>query len=302
MKNVVEFTLSYEGSDANRHAIDLYDVAQALVGFQRSIALTTHLILNDEIITQSPALKGADIYALPAVDGSWKITAGVVITLSTTAYQLGTAPKDTPLGHLVYSAYDYVISESLGFHVDYEKSLGQLYEEAHSKNKALKETMPKIKQSQLDSLVEKCTTAITEIHRPIYKTKTAETAVIVANLNGQNLPLSKRFSLSTYEYLNESIEEDKSGVICGRISSYNSNTFKGRIFVREEGRPISFVLSENARNDETVELIVNSLSENALKKYDSKSSVVQCQVFKITSKTGLLKSYKISKVSKQEPT
>jgi hypothetical protein len=211
---------------------------------------------------------------------------------------LGTAPKDTPLGNLVYSAYDYVISESLGFHVYYEKFLGQLYDQAYKKNKALEETMPKVEQYQLDSLVEKCSTAVTEIHRPIYKTNSAETAKIVASLNGQSVPLSKGFSLATYEYLNEFITEDRSEVISGRISSYNSNTFKGRIFVSTEGRPISFELSENARNDATVELIVNSLSENALKKYESNSSVVQCQVFKITSKTGLLKSYKISKVFK----
>ena len=122
-------------------------------------------------------------------------------------------------------------------------------------------------------------------------------AAIVASFNGQNMPLSKSLSFSTYEYLNEAITEDKSEIISGRISSYNSNTFKGRIFVSEEGRPVSFELSESARDDATVGLIVNSLSENALKKYDSALSVVQCHVFRITSKSGLLKSYKISKVS-----
>ena len=117
MKYHVSFTLSYEGKSADRHEIDLYDVAQALMGFQRSIALTTHLVLNDKIITKAPYLKGAKIYALPPEEGSWSIKAGVLIAgISTAGYQLGTAPKDTPLGHLVHSAYDYVISESLGFH------------------------------------------------------------------------------------------------------------------------------------------------------------------------------------------
>src|SRR4051794_8941447 len=111
----VEITLSYSGSRADQNEIDLYDVGQGLIGFQRSLALTTHLVLNNEIITQAPALKGAEILALPASEGSWKITAAVAVTIWT----IGTAPKASPLGHLISSAYDYVISETLGFHVDY---------------------------------------------------------------------------------------------------------------------------------------------------------------------------------------
>lgn len=290
----VQFTLSYKGRSAESHEIDLYDVSQALIGFQRSLALTTHLILKNEIITQSPALKGASIYALPAEEGSWKLTAGIVITgLSTGIYTLGTAPKDTPIGHLIHSAYDYVISESLGVHVDYEKSLGQLYEEAQKK----KQKIPEIKEHQLDSLIEKCSTAITEIHRPIYKTGTADSATIVASLYNQTLPVGTTFSRDTYEYIRETFMGEEPEIIKGRISSYNSNTFKGRIYVAEEGRPVSFELSENIRTDQTVKLIVLSLSVNALKDYDSEWSDVYCRVFKNKSKLGHLKNYKIIEVS-----
>lgn len=293
----VQFTLSYKGRSAESHEIDLYDVSQALIGFQRSLALTTHLILNNEIITQSPSLKGASIYALPAEDGSWKLTAGIIITsLGTGVYTLGTAPKDTPIGNLIHSAYDYVVSESLGVHVDYEKSLGQLYEEAQEK----KQKLPEIKEHQLDSLIEKCSTAITEIHRPIYKTRTADSATIVASLNNKALPVGSIFSIDTYEYMHEAFMEKESEILNGRISSYNSNTFKGRIYVAEEGRPVSFELSDHIRTDQTVQLIVNSLSVNALKNYDSGWSVVYCRVFKNKSKSGHLKSYKIIEVSNQE--
>ena len=92
----VQFELSYTGADADDHEIDLYDVSQALVGFQRSLAITTHLILNGEIITQAPALKGAQIFAFPSEDGSWKIKAGILV-LGTAAYHIATAPNNTPL-------------------------------------------------------------------------------------------------------------------------------------------------------------------------------------------------------------
>ena len=123
------FTLSYSGAMADEQAIEFYDVALALIGFQRSIALTTHLVLNNEVITQAPTLRGANVIALPVEEGSWKIKAAVVGGFLAGAYQLGTAPKDTPIGHLVRSAYDYVISETLGFHLDYNKTLGQQYED-----------------------------------------------------------------------------------------------------------------------------------------------------------------------------
>ena len=172
MEASVKFTLSFGGGSSDRHAIDLYDVSQALIGFQRSLALTSHLVINDEIITQAPSLKGAIILALPPKPGSWEIVGLVIAGLAAAGYKLGTTPRNTPLGHLIFSLYDYVVKESLGVHVDYDKSIGQLYED----NKAQEAEVPRIEQHQVDSLIEKCSTAITEIHRPIYKTGSAQQA------------------------------------------------------------------------------------------------------------------------------
>ena len=129
----IEITLSFSGSRADQNEINFYDVSQALIGFERSLALTTHLILNGKIITQAPALRGAEILALAPAEGSWKLSA-IILVAATGLYHLGTAPKDTPIGHLIRSGYDYVISEALGFHVDYDKSLGQQYEELKKAN------------------------------------------------------------------------------------------------------------------------------------------------------------------------
>jgi hypothetical protein len=69
----IEITLSFNGGAADKNEINFYDVSQALIGFERSLALTTHLVLNGEIITQAPALKGAEILAIPPTEGSWKL-------------------------------------------------------------------------------------------------------------------------------------------------------------------------------------------------------------------------------------
>jgi hypothetical protein len=148
MKQNLTFTLKYDGADATAHNIEMYDVAQALSGFQRTLALTTHLILNGDVITQAPALTGAQIYALPPEEGSWQIVAAIVGGL----WVLGQAQQNSVLGHLATSAYDYVINESLGFHVDFTKTLGQQYEEA----KKAKLNLPEVHQSKFDSVIEKC--------------------------------------------------------------------------------------------------------------------------------------------------
>jgi hypothetical protein len=112
----LDVTLTYSGRESDDNEIDLYDVAQGLIGFERSLALTTHLVLNNEIITQAPALKGARILARPAQSGSWELTATILVLAAGAIYKLGTAPKESPIGHLIRSAYDYVVSQTLGFH------------------------------------------------------------------------------------------------------------------------------------------------------------------------------------------
>ena len=291
--NEIALTLSFEGSDADRHLIDFYDVTQALLGFQRSLALTTHLVLNGEIITQAPSLKGAIIYAVPPEPGSWKTTA-VISAIGISAYNLATLQNNSPLGHIVYSLYDYVVSESIGTHVDYNKSLGQLYEEAKKKNPGLKP----VTESQADSLIEKCSTAIREMHRPIYKNKTAESAsILCAYGTEREKPLNSKLTIQGYEFLFETHTSDAAEELVGRVSSYNSNTFKGRIFIPEFGRPVVFELAQSSRTLVAVQLITASLSANAIKNYSDTASSIKVLAFRNTSRSGHLKSLHVVSVS-----
>src|SRR5690606_32220260 len=104
----------------------------------------------------------------------------------------------------------------------------------------------------VDALIEKCSTAITEIHRPIYKTQTASRAVITADYGNGHERIGSTFDLDTYDYIREEFEADDSVVIRGQVSSYNNNTYKGRIYVAHEGRPVSFELSEGCRRNSEI--------------------------------------------------
>ena len=54
---MIGFTLSFEGNDADNSELEFYDAVQAMLGFQRPLAITIHLIVNGEVIIQAPGLK-----------------------------------------------------------------------------------------------------------------------------------------------------------------------------------------------------------------------------------------------------
>lgn len=286
-----QFIFSYEGNDADGHRLDFYDVAQALMGFQRSLALTTHLVLNGEIITQAPSLKNATIYALPPEEGSWKFIATVIPTI----IALGTASQDSFFGHLIYSAYDYVVSETMGVHVNYDESLGQQYERIKERKD---DRIPVLQQSQFDSVIEKIEYNVQEMHRPIVKSETAQSARIYYNRRGENIPLHASLTYQSYDYIRLTDQTNAPEIIQGKVSSYNINTYKGRIFVPDERRPIPFELSNEARNSQGIVKILNNMTSNAQDRFGigGNSGLISFTVLKNTSRSGRLKSYHVLEV------
>lgn len=297
MTATISFALSYTGRASDRHEIDFYDIADALVGFQRYLALTTHLIVNNQIITQAPSLKNARIYAQPPEDGSWKLQASIVMVGTSLAavaggvFAVGTADKDTPMGNLGRSVYEYVVSELTGVHVDYEKTIGQQYREEKKRNP----DFPELTQSKLDSLVEKCQSAVYRMHRPISSSKTAKQAEIYYDDGSGEIKSTGSIDANTYDYMSFNKRDVREVVVLGKVTSYNVNTFKGRIYVPEEHRPIPFILVEAARMPESVNLVASSLAASA-RDVMSNSSDLRCFVLRNRSRTDRLKSLIITHV------
>jgi hypothetical protein len=286
----MEFTLEFEGNEADNSRLDFYDAAEAFSGFQRSLALTTHLVINGEIITQAPALKNASILVAAPLAGSWKTVATVLGTVLLTA---GVASKDSVLGHLLYSAYDYVISESLGFHVDYDRSLGQQIEESRSSS----ESVPReLDEGKFDALIEKTEVAIRDLHRPIAHSGTAQKARLGESRNGQIFrQTGPDLDRETFEYINVTTISETEVSYVGKVSSYNSNTFRGRIYIESYGRPVPFILADVARNPAIVAKIVRSLSLNAVDRFDD-GAEVRFSALHYETKSKRLKALLITRV------
>lgn len=285
----VEIDLSYIGNAADAHQLDFYDAAAALMGFQRSLAITTHLVLNDQVITQAPALKGAQIFAAPPEAGSWKITAVVVAGV----FSLGTASKDTPIGHMVASAYDYVVSRTLGFHVDFDQTLGEQYEQRRREGA---DDLPVLDQSRFDSVIEKCEVAVRDMHRPIVASQTADEADLFARLDGRTGQIAAPLTRLTYDQIQRSVEGPDILEADGKVSGYNVNTFKGRIYLGEANRPIPFELSDVARNPRVIGAITRSLDINARSRNDQQGEL-RIQAITLESRTGRLRGLIVLDVS-----
>lgn len=282
---MTDIKLKFDGRLSDNHILDFYDAARAMAGFQRSLALTTHLVLNDEIITQAPSLKNAQILVATPAPGSWELVATIVGV----AWVAGTATKETPLGHLLYSVYDYVVANTLGFHVDYNKSLYQTHREAVEKKNLTPE--------KLDSLMEKIESSISDMHRPIVASESATQARLFwINWAGSE-QIGPDMTELSYEYIARTIRREEVVEHEGLISSYNVNTYKGRIYLPLEQRPIPFELGESARTRRNANLITSSLHSNATNRSETEGLII-LHGQRLESSTGRLKALIVQDISK----
>lgn len=244
------------------------------------------------MITQATSLEGARILLLAPEPGSWKATAIIVAGIGAGLYQLGTAPKDTPLGHLIRSAYDYVISETVGFHVDYDKTLGQHYEELRRKPE-----IRRLPQTEFDAVLEKCEAPIKAMHRPIVISETAEKAEVRSKMEGPPRLVGHPLNDETYRHIAFTERDVHIREIIGRVSSYNVITYKGRIRVTGEDRSIPFEVAESGRSTRNIALITESLQSNAAGPHDPRADI-KCTVHRETGRSGRVKRLFVLSVSK----
>ena len=277
---MIEFHLTFDGNLSGEGLIEFYDVARALAGFQRSLALTAHLALNGEIITQAPSAAGFAIYVEPFEHGSWRTKALMALSAGGVILSAG---KDSPMGQIVTSLYDAALYNTMGFHVDYDKTLQQQHHE-YFKEKGITE-------EKIDSLCEKIESSVADIHRPIVASETATRAQISCeNMIKPNVgPL---LSPITYEYVRKTSRENDITMVRGYVSSYNINTYKGRLFSLDEIRPIPFQLDESVRSKEIIGILTRSQHINGQNRNDPQS-MIELACNRIVSANGKTKRYHV---------
>ncbi|MBB5514335.1 hypothetical protein FHS89_000333 [Rubricella aquisinus] len=260
MSNIIE--LRYRGSAADDAQIQFYDVAQSLIGFERVISLTTHLLINGTIKTQSPSTQGFQVLAQISEEGSWK--QAVAVSLGTAILSSGVASSDSSFGWLMKSAVSYVIAESLGFEPNFEEVLGSQIREHRNRVDSDFVLPDNLTEERFDAVIEKCESGILSIHRPIAFSRTANIADINFNISGENEQLDYYFDINTYDYVKKTITSEDFSDYHGIVSSYNVNTYKGRFYIPELERTVSFELGNDMKNNDFIAKITDSLARNAL--------------------------------------
>ncbi len=256
-----KFELRFSGALADRNLIQFYDVAHALWGFERAVSITTHLLINGKVITQSPSAKGFSLVVPPPEEGSWKLP--VILGLGSTIGAFGLAPPDTMFGWLAKSAVEYVIEETLGFEPDFDETLGNQIEQFRETESSLR--LPDdLSQSRFDSVIEKCENGLRAIHRPIVYSSTAEIATVNWRVGSSEGQFDGYFDEQTHEYISKTVTQDDIEEFRGYVSSYNSNTFSGRLYLPPENRTVPFKLNNEAVSVPAIQLITTSLRSNAI--------------------------------------
>lgn len=275
----VKLVLAYEGREAADHALDFYDAATALLGFQRSLAITTHFVLNNRVITQAPALKGARLLVYPPEAGSWRVKAGVEPSASASTSN----PSETTA--LVNAAYDHVVARTLGYETPSSVEVVELLERRRLAG------LPAADASieRFDAVVEKCETGIRDMHRPIVVSETAETAKLSSSTRDGVRHYGYSLSQQSFDNIRSRVRANNTRAYVGRVSSYNINTFKGRIYIADNKRPVPFELSDAARTPATINAVIRSMSENAGSRF-SNSGVVTLAAYPVETETGRLKN------------
>lgn len=262
-----------------------------MAGLERTLALSTHLFLNSEIITQAPSLKGARVLIGVSEPGSWKIPAYIAAG-SSALFAIGSLEANNPIGHAMYSLYDYIVREAVGLPVDYQNSLVETYNQAIAQG-AQGFMVPE--EPKLAALVEKVESALTDVHRPLINSVSADQAIIGYQASGSHVPAPLILNRETYSHLRYSERDTSSSFVHGKVASYNLNTFKGRFFSLEEGRPIPFNLLDVAKTSAAIKVITSSLRANAIDQSDD-TAIIKMSVVAERGKTGRVKNYRVQQV------
>lgn len=292
------FDLKFNGKWADQHAVEFYDVSHAMAGFERVVSLTTHLLINGKVITQSPSAKGFKLVALPPEEGSWKLTVGLVGAMGPTIMAFGTAAPDTAFGWLTKSAVEYVVQETLGFTPNFDETLGAQIKKYRSSQQG-RPICDDLSVERFDSLVEKTESGVKAIHRPIVYSGSAEVASFGYRVGPDEGQMNVYADANTFEYIDKTITSDDFSEYCGIVSSYNANTFRGRLYISEEKRTVPFELGDTVRNTSVVNAITASLSANATQALAGGSGSTRevCfTAYRNETKTGRLKSLLVVEV------
>lgn len=144
--------------------------------------------------------------------------------------------------------------------------------------------------------MEKTESSIADMHRPIIASESANQARLFWIRASGIEQIGPNMTEFSYEYISRTVRGENIVAHEGLVSSYNVNTFKGRIFLPDEQRPIPFELDESARTRSNIHLVTSSLRTNASSR-GLADGLITLHGIRLESSTGRLKALIVQGIS-----
>lgn len=261
-------TVKYNFSEGIR-AVDAYEGGRALLGLARSFSITTHLFVNDQVITQATALKNAQILLRPIKEGSLEFPFEFLIPGID-------ALRDGVYATIFWEFTKYALSRAVG-----------------AKTPTISNQTKKIiseKAGALDAVIDRLEAPLKEAHRPIGRG--AENAIII---QGDNNIIN--LNTRSQEHLETTVRDDVPAVWSGSIASFNANSGAGGLYVEDVERVIGFHPEIDGGFDNSTKQII---VENMLSYTRRRNSKIHLRGYGERTNSGMLKRIAVTSVLKHE--
>lgn len=208
------FNIKFDAGSSQFDGLNMYYGADALSGFAEALSVTTHAILNNNVVTQTPAVKGFKLDFKEAHDGSYVQKVTMEFT-------------DADAVRVIKFLGTKGFIELLNFHLASPLGLNPRIESAAAKG-WLRTSM-----DDSEKLLDRLVGPLKKIHHPVYG-------------QGYKVVLYKSrtamlgFNELTFDYLTGSTVEQSVEVIEAAVSRFNARTFTGRIIEAEDADSVSF--------------------------------------------------------------
>jgi hypothetical protein len=257
----IPLKITYRGGEADNGRLDLYDGADSIFGFAKTLQIATHAFVKGHITKAAPALKGANLYIQPPSAGSFIETISVLISDPNFMAGLST-------GVVTNAFYDFLkisIGRAAGIFLSPETP-------------AIRQRLD-ADEPFFDELADVLEGPLREAHRTI-------------EMSGGTISLERprssllKFDIDSLDWVKTRDEDEASETRTGTVTRFNIISHNGRIFDKTEARTIPFKRADTL-NSSSVLLLSKSLDDanNRL------PGVLEFEVKPIRSARGVIKRF-----------
>lgn len=206
--------LRFQGGDADRHLLELYDGTMSLHGFAQALQIATHAYLNAEVTNRATALKGATFYLKAPRQGSVLTDFVAVIEKYPATVTVSAA-----------AFYDF-LKFSIG------RATGS--QQAEPENAYVRKRWER-DEPFFDDLAEELEGCLQRAHRGIDEGNVVKATI--ERPKGEGLLV---FNKQTSMWVNTREEKPDIYELSGNVTRYNTMTGNGRVYITELKRIVPF--------------------------------------------------------------